>query len=230
MSLRIVYGRAGTGKSSFCYNEIKNKIKDNKKIYIITPEQFSFTAEKKLMEALSKNAVTSAEVLTFGRMAYRVMQQVGGGVKTTLSSLGKEMLLYFILDKEKDNLNFLGKTDKNVDLMSTMITELKKHNISSEQIKDSITQIEDKYLQYKMKDISILYDTFQKQIEENYIDENDEIVLVDYKSDNVQKASELIQRYKSQLDYYKRALEDITNKKVRKTVIYSLKLDEEIEL
>ncbi len=63
-----------------------------------------------------------------------------------------------------------------------------------------------------------------------YIDQNDEIVLVDYKTDSVQVGSELILKYKSQLDYYKRALEDITGKKVRKTIIYSLKLDEEIEL
>ena len=63
-----------------------------------------------------------------------------------------------------------------------------------------------------------------------YIDQNDDIVLVDYKTDNVQMAKELILKYKSQLDYYKRALEDITGKTVRKTIIYSLKLDEEIEL
>ena len=46
MSLRIIYGKSGSGKSSYIYNEINNKIKENKKekIYIITPEQFSFTA------------------------------------------------------------------------------------------------------------------------------------------------------------------------------------------
>ena len=37
MSLRIIYGRAGTGKSTFCLNEIKNV--SNQKVYIITPEQ-----------------------------------------------------------------------------------------------------------------------------------------------------------------------------------------------
>ena len=50
MGLRIIYGKAGSGKSQYIYNEINEKIKENKKIYIITPEQFSFTAEQKLME------------------------------------------------------------------------------------------------------------------------------------------------------------------------------------
>ena len=52
MGLRIVYGRAGTGKSNYCFNEISNRINKEKNIFIITPEQFSFTAEKKLMECI----------------------------------------------------------------------------------------------------------------------------------------------------------------------------------
>ena len=52
MGLRLIYGKAGSGKSSYCFSEIASLIeKENeKKIYIVTPEQFSFTAEKKLME------------------------------------------------------------------------------------------------------------------------------------------------------------------------------------
>ena len=50
MGLRIIYGKSGSGKSEYCFKEIAKLIKKEKKIYIITPEQFSFTAEKKLME------------------------------------------------------------------------------------------------------------------------------------------------------------------------------------
>ena len=63
-----------------------------------------------------------------------------------------------------------------------------------------------------------------------FVDNDDNIVLVDFKTDNKQDKNELLNRYKFQLDYYKRALEDITRKKVKKTIIYSLKLDEEIIL
>ena len=61
MGLRLIYGRAGTGKSEKCYKEISEKIKQNNKILIITPEQFSFTAEKKLMEAIETEAVFNAD-------------------------------------------------------------------------------------------------------------------------------------------------------------------------
>ena len=76
MPLRIVYGKSGSGKTEFIFKEINEK-KENKeknKIYIITPEQFSFTAERKLLE-VTKGACINAEVLTFSRMAYRVIKE-----------------------------------------------------------------------------------------------------------------------------------------------------------
>lgn len=72
MGLRLIYGKAGSGKSEFCFNEIKDKIKDVNKIYMITPEQFSYMQERKLLDILNENAVINAEILTFARMAYRI--------------------------------------------------------------------------------------------------------------------------------------------------------------
>ncbi len=63
-----------------------------------------------------------------------------------------------------------------------------------------------------------------------FVEKSGSIVLVDYKTDFVESAEELIHRYHTQLEYYKRALEEITNRKVRKTVLYSLKLEKEIEI
>lgn len=76
MSLRLIYGRTGTGKSQYCLNEIRDILNKEEKIYIITPEQFSFITEQKLLENLNNDAVINAEVLTFNRMAYRLMGEV----------------------------------------------------------------------------------------------------------------------------------------------------------
>jgi len=58
--------------------------------------------------------------------------------------------------------------------------------------------------------------------------ENGEIVLADYKTDKVSSKEELIQRYQHQLDYYQRALEQITGKRVKERYLYSFSLQEEI--
>jgi ATP-dependent helicase/nuclease subunit A len=61
-----------------------------------------------------------------------------------------------------------------------------------------------------------------------FYENNDEIILADYKTDRVETADELINRYKVQLDYYQLALERITGKKVKTRYIYSFALGQEI--
>lgn len=51
--------------------------------------------------------------------------------------------------------------------------------------------------------------------------EDGDIILMDYKTDSVEKPEQLIQRYQAQLDLYARALEEATGKKVREKIIYS---------
>ncbi len=65
-----------------------------------------------------------------------------------------------------------------------------------------------------------------------YINENNELVLVDYKTDFVEdgKEVELINKYKKQLEIYKNALESALNRNVDRVYIYSTCLGKEIEL
>ena len=178
MSLKIIYGRAGTGKSEYCYREIAEKIKADNQILIITPEQFSFTAEKKLMEAIDANAVFNAEVVTLSRMAYRVINEIGGRTETNLSKCGKAMLIYSILNNNKKELKLIGKNDENVDMLDTAITEFKKHGISIEQLKQEIDKQEDIYLKNKLTDLSLVYEEFENQLSGKYIDETDLLTIL----------------------------------------------------
>lgn len=63
-----------------------------------------------------------------------------------------------------------------------------------------------------------------------YINQNNEIVLVDYKTEYVEKNNEqeLIEKYKPQLKIYKKAIEEALNKNVEKVYIYSVYLNKEI--
>ena len=189
MGLRLIYGKAGSGKSNYCFSEVARLIeKENeKKIYIITPEQFSFTAEKKLMDEMEKirnGAVISAEVITLSRMAYRVMGEIGGLNKTNLSKCGKAMLIYSILSNNKKNLKFLGKSDENIDLSMRAITEFKKHGVSTLDLTNEIEKTDDIYLKTKLQDMVCIYDNFVKKIANNYIEETD---LLDILASNLDK-------------------------------------------
>ena len=176
MSLQLLLGRSGTGKSEYIYNEIKNLIDNKEKIYIITPEQFSFTAEKKLLEVLGREAVVNAEVISFNRIAMRVFTEVGGLTKTHLSKCGRVMLIYDILNRNKKNLKFLSGGEKNISVVLNAITEFKKHNVSN--LEEVINTTEDEYLKIKLTDLNLLYQAFEESIKDKYIDETDVLSLL----------------------------------------------------
>lgn len=83
-------------------------------------------------------------------------------------------------------------------------------------------------------------EVYQEEVPENilvqgmidlyYINGQDELVLVDYKTDFVQTEQELVDKYKKQLELYQMALEEALHKKVNHVFIYSTFLGKEIEV
>ena len=63
-----------------------------------------------------------------------------------------------------------------------------------------------------------------------FFEEEGKCVLLDYKTDAVETADELVRRYHVQLDYYAKALEQSHGYRDMERIIYSFKLDEEIYL
>jgi len=63
-----------------------------------------------------------------------------------------------------------------------------------------------------------------------YMEEEGQLVLVDYKTDFLKEGQEsvLSERYGIQMEYYRRALEQITGKKVKERIIYSFALKKEV--
>ena len=183
MGLRIIYGKSGSGKSTFCFKEIANLINTEKKIFIITPEQFSFTAEKKLLDEVG-NSVINAEVITLSRMAYRVLQEIGEAKKQKLTKCGKAMLIFSILGDNKKDFKFLNKTDENIEIAIKEITEFKKHGITIEDLEKEKENLDDEYLKTKLSDMILVYKNFEESLRGEYIEEND---LLDILAQNIEE-------------------------------------------
>ena len=188
MGLRLIYGRAGSGKSKYCFDQIKENINSNSPIYIITPEQFSFTAEQKLLETismckdhLSHCSVINAEVITFNRMADRIFNEVGGVNNTHISKAGKSMLISSILKKQKKNLKFLGNTDEFTDVILRTFKDFKKHNVTLDFLEETMKVIDNKYLESKLNDINLIYTLYEEKLENRYIDDDDVLTILSEK-------------------------------------------------
>ena len=174
MRLNLILGRSGVGKSKYIYSSISKQIGE-KKIFLIVPEQANLSAERKLFENSDRNSLIDVEVLTLSRMAYRVASEIGGNLNH-LSEAGKDMLIFDILSTENSNLKFLGKTEKNIDIVNRMFTELKKHEISIQKLIDIKTKEE--YTNLKLKDIITLYEKYEEKISSNFLDENDSLSIL----------------------------------------------------
>ena len=63
-----------------------------------------------------------------------------------------------------------------------------------------------------------------------YFEENGELVVLDYKTDQIFSPQKLAEKYHAQLQYYARALEQMTGKKVKEKIIYSFTMKKEIQV
>ncbi len=73
----LITGRQGSGKSRAIYAKIAEDIKKNREIYLIVPEQYSFQAEKELIDYLQSDGVIGVHVVSFSRLAYQLLSKIG---------------------------------------------------------------------------------------------------------------------------------------------------------
>ena len=183
MSLRIVYGRAGSGKSHFILNEIKSRIEENsdRTLILLVPEQFSFQAEKNLVSVTKSGGILKTEVLSFQRMAYRVFNETGGITYPHIHPAGKSMIIYQILNKISDSFRVFAGTCQQegfVDTISTLITELKRYNVTPKMLGDAIDALDtDNPLREKLAEINLIYSEFEFLITKRYRDPDDDLTL-----------------------------------------------------
>ncbi|MGG7179173.1 helicase-exonuclease AddAB subunit AddB [Clostridium paraputrificum] len=189
MGIRFIYGRAGSGKSTFCLDQIKKKLEnshDNKLIYIV-PEQYTFQRETSLLRNVGEKGLLRSQVLSFKRMAHRVFEECGGRVHDRMTDSGRNMLIHKILQEGDDKLQYFNRISKEqgfTDIISDTITEFKKYNVTPEVLKENLEGIEDKELKDKLRDLSLIFDKFNSSVAENLIDADDEITLLAKKLEN----------------------------------------------
>lgn len=178
--MKLITGRCGTGKSTYCMNEIKKYVQEafDKPLIYIVPEQFSFEAEKELIKTIGGKGIINTQVLSFKRLAYKIFTE--NNIKINpLGNSGKTMLIYFIMLKLDKELEVLKNATKNTGLIDTVvkqISEFKRYQVTPETLMK--LNVENEYLKRKIHDLALIYKEYEKRINDNYIDMNDELTLL----------------------------------------------------
>ena len=148
MGIRFIYGRAGSGKSRFCLDQIRKKIENNKnnKLVLIVPEQYTFQTENRLLDIVGEKALLRTEILSFKTMCSRVFEECGGRTHQIMKDEGKSMLIYKLLQEKSDDLKYFNRISRKqgfIEVVSKTLTEFKKYNISPEILVEELDNLED---------------------------------------------------------------------------------------
>ncbi|MFJ8234611.1 helicase-exonuclease AddAB subunit AddB [Ureibacillus sp. NPDC094379] len=180
MSLRIISGRAGSGKTSLIHREIVEELKTKPfgpPIYLIVPDQMSYQAEYVLTNRYDIKGMIRAQVLTFKRLAWYILQETGGITKDKIDKIGYRMLIRRLLEENKDQFTlFKQAADKRgfTEEIEQLIKEFSQYNIDSIALKEAITKLEEKSAPHtlisKSKDLHIILSEIEEQLGDRYVD------------------------------------------------------------
>lgn len=192
MSLTFVCGRAGSGKSRFCIDLIKNTLEmqpDGEPLVLLLPEQATFQTERELAAATRQKGFVRASVVGFRRLAHKVLSETGGACRPQITDLGKKLIVSRMLAAYQDELKlFTGTVNRRsfAETVCGLIQEFKNYNITPEQVRSAVTPCGSTALANKLADLSLLYQGFESYLENNYLDTEDYLKILAEKIPNSQ--------------------------------------------
>ncbi|MEK3855554.1 helicase-exonuclease AddAB subunit AddB [Cytobacillus sp. FSL H8-0458] len=193
MTVRLLIGRSGSGKTEYCLNEIRDELRfnpDGDPIIYLVPEQMTFLSEYKLITTPGLGGMIRSQVYSFTRLAWRILQETGGMSRYHLNSVGISMLIRKIIEDKKDDLKlFQRAADKNgfIQQVEQIITEFKRYCVAPDELAERQNQLSasgksNKALQDKLHDLEIIYKNFEESLSGKYTDSEDYFRLLSEKA------------------------------------------------
>lgn len=182
MGFRFVFGRAGSGKSTLCLEEIRAELRREPwgaPLILLVPEQATYQMEVALANTPDLGGSLRAQVLSFRRLGWRVFSETGGGQKVLIGTIGKRMLLRRILLKHRLQLKAFARSATRpgmAELLAQAIGEFKTYRI----IPDDLRKVKNtnSILADKIEDLALMYEEFQAALGQGVRDPDDELSVL----------------------------------------------------
>ena len=194
--LDIYLGGGTADKEKFIFDNID----PHDKTIIIVPNQFSLQAERDAFRFMETESLTELMIVDFSVLGHKIVREVEGREPEIIDKYGRHMLLSVILDELGDELGAYGRAKARnsfVDHMNTMISELKRYEISPDMLEEICLELRSRqedgemsqaYLSMKLDDILRVYRAYEDAIGDVYRDAEDYIT---YYAERIQD-SELV--------------------------------------
>lgn len=175
MSLRFYFGPSGSGKSHRIYEEIMRRAaqEPGRNFLIIVPDQFTMQTQKDLVMRSDRGGILNIDVLSFGRLSHRILEEVGTKEMPVLDDTGKSLVLQKIAADLKEQLPAMGSLlhkQGYIHEVKSAISEFMQYGISTQDMDKLIASAEKRgALAMKLRDLKTLYRGFQDYIRDHFI-------------------------------------------------------------
>ena len=175
MSLRLVIGSSGAGKSTYlrAFAAREARLHPERNYIYLVPEQFTMRTQYDLVMEQENKGILNIDVLSFQRLARRVLEEAGRENATILTETGKSLILRKIAIEKNSELGILGrKLDRAgyVAEVKSALSEFAQYRISQDDLDEMIAYSDKRpALQYKLKDLKILQKAFEEELSERML-------------------------------------------------------------
>lgn len=180
--LQMIIGRAGSGKTEYIFNGIKNQVEQgDESILLITPEQFSFISERRLLTDLGEDKVNCVENGSFSRLSSDIAKKYGSFTLPMLSKGAKAVLFKKACDSCKDELKLFSKNVNNNAFISSAVRiydEMKACRVSYDDIISASSNADKVILSEKLHDIALIMSEYDNLIKDKYTDPAEELTYL----------------------------------------------------
>ncbi|MCM1111628.1 MAG: exodeoxyribonuclease V subunit gamma [Muribaculum sp.] len=175
MSLRFYFGPSGAGKSRQLYEEILERAKDcpRQNFLVIVPDQFTMQTQKELVTLSERGGILNIDVLSFGRLSHRILEEVGWEDVPVLDDTGKSLVLQRVAAGLQDRLPTLGgllNRQGYIHEVKSAISEFMQYGVGTNDMSRLIAFAAGREaLVRKLQDLEVLYKGFMEYIQGNFI-------------------------------------------------------------
>ena len=175
MSVQFYFGASGSGKSKKLHEDIIQASRQNPKTdyLLIVPDQFTMQTQMDLVVEHPDHIIMNIDVLSFGRLTHRILEEVGSKDMPVLDDTGKSLVLRKAAQQCKEQLKVMGPHLHKIGYIhevKSAISEFMQYGIGIQEMEKLTEYARSRgALYYKLQDLGVLYQAFLDYIHEKFI-------------------------------------------------------------
>ena len=181
MGLAILYGRAGSGKTRECLEEIAGQLRRGEQrssLFLLAPNAAVQDLEERLLLEQELSGFMRLQVFGFQRFGEFLCQALGCEASRKLAGNGKKRVLQQLAAKHREYLTVLKQPSQGsrfIDTFSQNISEFKKYRMSAAAVWQASEGASDG-LAGKLRDIALVYEAYEKELAARGYQDNEDVL------------------------------------------------------